>query len=178
MDGKLYGKDHSRGSCSLPRASLNVISEDERVDGVKEEDHLLPIANVGRIMKQVLPPNAKISKQAKETMQECASEFVSFITGEASDRCRKEKRKTINGDDICYAMKSLGLDEYAETMGRYLHKYRENEEILATSMKQNKAIQIDVRDELSIFRKDRHTKQQPLASSLDVKDPANTQKFL
>nr|CAD1828433.1 unnamed protein product [Ananas comosus var. bracteatus] len=101
------------------------------------QGHLLPIANVGRIMKQALPPNAKISQRAKETMQECASEFINFITGEASDRCLKEKRKTINGEDICYAMKALGLDEYADVISRYLHKYRASEE-RATSLKQKK----------------------------------------
>ncbi|KAL3531442.1 hypothetical protein ACH5RR_010764 [Cinchona calisaya] len=97
-------------------------------DGViKEQDRLLPIANVGRIMKQILPPNAKISKEAKETMQECASEFISFVTGEASDKCHKEKRKTVNGDDICWALGSLGFDEFAEALKRYLHRYRELE---------------------------------------------------
>ncbi|KAK8639567.1 hypothetical protein V6N13_137942 [Hibiscus sabdariffa] len=97
-------------------------------DGIiKEQDRLLPIANVGRIMKQILPPNAKISKEAKETMQECVSEFISFVTGEASDKCRKEKRKTVNGDDICWALATLGFDNYAEQLKRYLHRYREQE---------------------------------------------------
>ncbi|KAJ8620609.1 hypothetical protein MRB53_029138 [Persea americana] len=86
---------------------------------IKEQDRLLPIANVGRIMKQILPPNAKVSKEAKETMQECVSEFISFVTGEASDKCRKEKRKTVNGDDICWALGTLGFDDYAETLKRY-----------------------------------------------------------
>ncbi|XP_060182081.1 uncharacterized protein LOC132611714 [Lycium barbarum] len=45
-------------------------------EGIKEQDWLLPIANVGRIMKQILPQNAKFSKEAKETMQECVSEFI------------------------------------------------------------------------------------------------------
>ncbi|KAJ6847787.1 nuclear transcription factor Y subunit B-4-like [Iris pallida] len=94
---------------------------------IKEQDRLLPIANVGRIMKQILPPNAKISKEAKETMQECVSEFISFVTGEASDKCHKEKRKTVNGDDICWALATLGFDDYAEPMRRYLQKYRETE---------------------------------------------------
>ncbi|KAL2507688.1 Nuclear transcription factor Y subunit B-5 [Forsythia ovata] len=94
---------------------------------IKEQDRLLPIANVGRIMKQILPPNAKISKEAKETMQECVSEFISFVTGEASDKCHKEKRKTVNGDDICWALGNLGFDDYAESLKRYLHKYREAE---------------------------------------------------
>ncbi|PIN26996.1 hypothetical protein CDL12_00244 [Handroanthus impetiginosus] len=92
-----------------------------------EHDKLLPIANVGRIMKQILPPHAKISKEAKERMQECASEFISFITSEASDRCHKENRKTLNGDDICWALCSVGLDNYSEAMLRYLQKLREYE---------------------------------------------------
>ncbi|XP_019158596.1 PREDICTED: nuclear transcription factor Y subunit B-5-like [Ipomoea nil] len=92
-----------------------------------QQDKLLPIANVGRIMKKILPPTAKISKEAKERMQECASEFISFVTGEASDKCHKENRKTVNGDDICWALSSLGFDVYAEAMTRYLHKFREYE---------------------------------------------------
>jgi hypothetical protein len=37
---------------------------------------------VARIMKMALPENAKIAKEAKECMQECVSEFISFITSE------------------------------------------------------------------------------------------------
>lgn len=97
-------------------------------DGLgKEQDRLLPIANVGRIMKQILPPNAKVSKEAKETMQECVSEFISFVTGEASEKCHREKRKTVNGDDICWALATLGFDNYAEQLKRYLQRYREQE---------------------------------------------------
>ncbi|KAJ0977697.1 hypothetical protein J5N97_013171 [Dioscorea zingiberensis] len=119
------------------------------------QDHLLPIANVGKIMKQALPPSAKISKEAKETMQECASEFIGFVTGEASERCRKEKRKTINGEDVLCAFKTLGLDQYADVMQRYMHKYREHAE-KSTLEKHDKSIQIDITDELSILRRD-HT---------------------
>lgn len=94
---------------------------------VREQDRFLPIANVGRVMKRALPANAKISKDAKETMQECVSEFISFITGEASDKCAREKRKTINGDDILWAMSTLGFDDYIEPLKLYLLKYRETE---------------------------------------------------
>ncbi|GJS95116.1 putative reverse transcriptase domain-containing protein [Tanacetum coccineum] len=94
---------------------------------VDEHDRMLPIANVGRIMKQILPPTAKISKEARETMQECASEFISFVTGEASEKCHKENRRTLNGDDICWALASLGLDDHSNAVVRYLNKFREFE---------------------------------------------------
>ncbi|XXG46527.1 hypothetical protein AAC387_Pa02g1346 [Persea americana] len=93
----------------------------------REQDRFLPIANVSRIMKKALPANAKISKEAKETVQECVSEFISFITGEASDKCQREKRKTINGDDLLWAMTTLGFEEYVEPLKIYLQKFREME---------------------------------------------------
>ncbi|KAF2754261.1 hypothetical protein EJ05DRAFT_489489 [Pseudovirgaria hyperparasitica] len=92
---------------------------------VKEQDRWLPIANVARIMKLALPDNAKIAKEAKECMQECVSEFISFITSEASEKCQQEKRKTVNGEDILFAMTSLGFENYAEALKIYLSRYRE-----------------------------------------------------
>jgi len=56
---------------------------------------------------------------------ECVSEFISFITSEASERCQAEKRKTINGEDILFAMSTLGFDNYVEPLKLYLQKYRE-----------------------------------------------------
>ncbi|XP_027170438.1 nuclear transcription factor Y subunit B-3 [Coffea eugenioides] len=93
----------------------------------REQDRFLPIANVSRIMKKALPANAKISKDAKETVQECVSEFISFITGEASDKCQREKRKTINGDDLLWAMTTLGFEDYVEPLKIYLQRFRDME---------------------------------------------------
>ncbi|URD93574.1 Histone-like transcription factor (CBF/NF-Y) and archaeal histone [Musa troglodytarum] len=58
----------------------NAAGRGEQFASPREQDRFLPIANVGRIMKKALPANAKISKDAKETVQECVSEFISFIT--------------------------------------------------------------------------------------------------
>ncbi|WIA23873.1 hypothetical protein OEZ86_007158 [Tetradesmus obliquus] len=93
----------------------------------REQDRYLPIANISRIMKKALPGNAKIAKDAKEAMQECISEFISFITSEASDKCLRERRKTINGDDLLWAMQTLGFEEYQEPLKIYLQKFREAE---------------------------------------------------
>ncbi|KAF1880003.1 hypothetical protein Lal_00022130 [Lupinus albus] len=91
----------------------------------REQDRFLPIANISRIMKKVLPPNGKIAKDAKDTVQECVSEFISFITSEASDKCQREKRKTINGDDLLWAMATLGFEDYIDLLKIYLARYRE-----------------------------------------------------
>lgn len=97
----------------------------EEYEEIREQDRYLPIANIARIMKNTLPENAKIAKDSKETVQECVSEFISFITSEASDKCMQEKRKTINGDDLLWAMSTLGFDKYVEPLRLYLTKYRE-----------------------------------------------------
>jgi hypothetical protein len=51
----------------------------------------------------------------------CHAEFP--VT--ASEKCHQEKRKTVNGEDILFAMTSLGFENYAEALKIYLAKYRE-----------------------------------------------------
>jgi len=97
---------------------------DQEVGEYREQDRFLPIANVSRIMKASVPPSAKIAKDAKECVQECVSEFISFITSEAAEKCQLEKRKTIGGEDILHAMSTLGFENYAETLKIHLAKLR------------------------------------------------------
>ncbi|KAM3338514.1 nuclear transcription factor Y subunit B-6 [Capsicum galapagoense] len=92
---------------------------------VREQDRFMPIANVIRIMRKILPSHAKISDDSKETIQECVSEFISFVTGEANDRCQREQRKTITAEDVLWAMSKLGFDDYIEPLTLHLHRYRE-----------------------------------------------------
>jgi len=76
-------------------------------------------------MKSAVPPTAKIAKDAKECVQECVSEFISFITSEAAEKCQMEKRKTIGGEDILYAMSMLGFENYEQTLKIHLAKLRQ-----------------------------------------------------
>ena len=75
-------------------------------------------------MKNSVPMTSKISKEAKEAVQECLSEFISFITSEAAEKCHDEKRKTIGGEDVLYAMMLLGLEQYVEPLKIHLAKMR------------------------------------------------------
>lgn len=95
---------------------------------LREQDRFLPIANIAKIMKKAIPNSSqgKIAKDSRECVQECVSEFISFITSEASERCANEKRKTMNGEDILWAMQNLGFDNYIEPLKVFLQKYRES----------------------------------------------------
>lgn len=146
---------HAMSSSSSPSSSpppqANSKSSSNQIDSKKLIGNF---ATVARIMKTALPDNAKIAKEAKECMQECVSEFISFITSEgtfpswstfwpdrsapgihaqqltkrrmlASEKCQHEKRKTVNGEDIIFAMTSLGFENYSEALRIYLVRYRE-----------------------------------------------------
>lgn len=71
---------------ALVSMAAPVVPDDKAIvteDGaVREQDKFLPIANISRIMKEGLPQNAKISKDAKELVQQCVSDFIIFVTSE------------------------------------------------------------------------------------------------
>uniref|UniRef100_A0A6N2K165 Transcription factor CBF/NF-Y/archaeal histone domain-containing protein n=1 Tax=Salix viminalis TaxID=40686 RepID=A0A6N2K165_SALVM len=71
----------------------------------REQDRLLPIANLMQRMQ-------------------CVESSAS--SGER-DKCQREKRKTINGDDLLWAMTTLGFEDYVEPLKIYLQKFREME---------------------------------------------------
>lgn len=93
---------------------------------LREQDRFLPICNIIKIMKMTIPDNGKIAKDARECLQECVSEFISFITSEAIDKSYSENRKTVNGDDLLYAFIALGFDNYVPPLQAYLRKFRES----------------------------------------------------
>ena len=84
-----HGGDHSQSfmpsanptPSSSPQegVSLSAFSPTNNIDLRRLIGNFAPVA---RIMKTALPENAKIAKEAKECMQECVSEFISFITSE------------------------------------------------------------------------------------------------
>ena len=66
-----------------PLSSSDQHASRETLYGAAASDaNIRNFAPVARIMKTALPENAKIAKEAKECMQECVSEFISFITSE------------------------------------------------------------------------------------------------
>ena len=90
-----------------------------------DQERFLPIANINRIMKNALPSDTKISKEARECVQECVSEFIAFITCESCEITQLEKRKTINGEDVIKAMENLNFVQYLELIEFYNRRYKD-----------------------------------------------------
>uniref|UniRef100_A0A665WFG5 Transcription factor CBF/NF-Y/archaeal histone domain-containing protein n=1 Tax=Echeneis naucrates TaxID=173247 RepID=A0A665WFG5_ECHNA len=78
--------------------SLNDHEDSGVKENYREQDIYLPIANVARIMKNAVPQSGKIAKDAKECVQECVSEFISFITSEPLKLYLQKFREAMKGE--------------------------------------------------------------------------------
>ena len=116
---------HFTNKNSSPRFSMDKNQREEPAP-FKIIDRQMPIANIANIMKDAMPPNAKISREAKELMGKCASEFIAIITCRAKDICECEARKTVTGEDLIRAMEDLDLPYYSEIMKILLEKFKED----------------------------------------------------
>lgn len=88
----------------------------------------MPTTNVIRVMRKVLPTHAQISEEGMDSIRESVTRFISFLTGEANEKCQREHRRTINADDLLCTMEDLGFDDYVRSLTLFLKKYREKEE--------------------------------------------------
>ncbi|XP_047331283.1 nuclear transcription factor Y subunit B-1-like [Impatiens glandulifera] len=100
-----------------------------RVSTAPQTEPFIPVANVVRIMRRVVPPHGKIADNVKDIVQNCVSKFIGLINAKANMCCQSESRRTITADDILRAMASLGFDDYVSTLSFYLLRYRETESL-------------------------------------------------
>ncbi|KMZ99382.1 CCAAT-box DNA binding protein subunit B [Plasmodium vivax North Korean] len=121
-DGKNSSDDN------LEKKDSNQFDVNDKKKTKADSETLLPIANISRIMKRILPASAKVAKESKDIIRECVTEFIQFLTSEvraASDRCLRERRKTISGEDILFSMEKLGFNDYVEPLYEYLTKWKQ-----------------------------------------------------
>jgi histone H3/H4 len=83
-------------------------------------------------MRSILPDDAQVAKKSKQCMVDCAAEFISFVTSEASYYCRLNQRNTITAEDLIDAMRRLGLDVIADYSFRYYQHYRNHDHAFAS----------------------------------------------
>jgi DNA polymerase epsilon subunit 3 len=82
----------------------------------RPEDLNLPSAVVSRIIKEALPQNVKVSKEAQAAVAKAASVFVLYATSCANNVAIKSHRKTIHGTDVIKAMEDMEFDKFIKPL--------------------------------------------------------------
>jgi histone H3/H4 len=96
------------------------VKPNQKVQLFKKGDKVLDI------MKKSIPiPNVEISRDLKGVVDKCACEFIGNITCLAEDICILENRNEVTGEDISFALKNLGMENYSDAINIYLTKYRD-----------------------------------------------------
>ncbi|KAF0987083.1 hypothetical protein HZS_1645, partial [Henneguya salminicola] len=72
-----------------------IVHSEKQAQNLNGQDMLLPLNNVLKVVKSAIPHAAKISKETRISMQESASEFISFICSEAAEVASDERRRTV-----------------------------------------------------------------------------------
>ena len=83
---------------------------------LREQDRLMPLSNVAKLMAKALPHNAKITRESKHAMQEIVSEAILFVTSEAMNNVREGNRRSMRAEDLASACRTLDLTEFAEVV--------------------------------------------------------------
>ncbi|KAK6250149.1 hypothetical protein SCA6_004154 [Theobroma cacao] len=108
--------------------------------GKSKEDASLPKATMTKIIKEMLPPDVRVARDAQDLLIECCvvpivfvasqasiklflvidenfkpfAEFINLISSESNDVCNREEKRTIAPEHVLKALEVLGFGEYIE----------------------------------------------------------------
>lgn len=82
--------------------------------GRTKEDASLPKATMTKIIKEMLPPDVRVARDAQDLLIECCVEFINLVSSESNDVCNKEEKRTIAPEHVLKALEVLGFRQYIE----------------------------------------------------------------
>ncbi|WVQ83064.1 hypothetical protein IAT38_005202 [Cryptococcus sp. DSM 104549] len=80
--------------------------------GKPEEDVSLPKATVLKIIQELLPEDIACSKEAKDIILECCTEWIKLISTQSNMVCEASAKKTISPEHVVEALKQLGFEDF------------------------------------------------------------------
>ena len=80
------------------------------------EDLNLPNAVIMRIIKDALPDGVAVSKEARSAMAKAASVFVLYATSTANALAQRNKKKTVNAQDVLTALQDMEFENFVEPL--------------------------------------------------------------
>ena len=98
-----------------------------------------PQASVNRIVKQVLPPNVQLTKDARAAFTRAAGVFIFYLTHCANEFSKESKRQTIYASDIKKALTELDFENLEKPFSEFMDVYSKalKEEIALRKAKKN-----------------------------------------
>ncbi|KAK3121605.1 hypothetical protein QOZ80_8BG0657100 [Eleusine coracana subsp. coracana] len=82
--------------------------------GKSKEDVSLPKSTMFKIIKEMLPPDVRVARDAQDLLVECCVEFINLLSSESNEVCSREEKKTIAPEHVLKALSDLGFKEYIE----------------------------------------------------------------
>ncbi|KAM7479757.1 hypothetical protein LguiA_027970 [Lonicera macranthoides] len=82
--------------------------------GRTKEDASLPKATMTKIIKEMLPPDVRVARDAQDLLIECCVEFINLVSSESNEVCSREEKRTIAPEHVLKALEVLGFGEYIE----------------------------------------------------------------
>ncbi|CAF2355570.1 hypothetical protein HID58_039530 [Brassica napus] len=92
--------------------------------GKSKEDASLPKATMTKIIKEMLPADVRVARDAQDLLIECCVEFINLISSESNEVCNKEDKRTIAPEHVLKALQVLGFGEYVEEVYAAYEQHR------------------------------------------------------
>jgi histone H3/H4 len=115
-----------------------------------DDDLGLPKATVTKLISEMLPDHILCDRDARDLLVDCCTEFVHVVATEANDLLEKQnQRKTLGGEQVLEALKSLGFGTYVEDVKREMDVFKVTmkEQTTQRKKKQNKLAQSGLSEE-------------------------------
>jgi len=72
--------------------------------GKSKEDVSLPKSTMFKIIKEMLPPDVRVARDAQDLLVECCVEFINLLSSESNEVCSREEKKTIAPEHVLKAL--------------------------------------------------------------------------
>ncbi|XP_074276412.1 protein Dr1 homolog isoform X2 [Silene latifolia] len=82
--------------------------------GKAKEDASLPKATMTKIIKEMLPAEVRVARDAQDLLIDCCVEFINLVSSESNEVCNREDKRTIAPEHVLKALQVLGFGDYTE----------------------------------------------------------------
>ncbi|GFP84498.1 protein dr1 homolog [Phtheirospermum japonicum] len=82
------------------------------------------VATMTKIIKEMLPPDVRVARDAQDLLIECCVEFINLISSESNEVCNREDKRTIAPEHVLKALEVLGFGEYIEEVYAAYEQHR------------------------------------------------------